>query len=57
MHFSLWDVLAVTVISTPSPRGSGERVGRGVFLKWPPLPAPLLHKFVEEREKSKQYKN
>jgi hypothetical protein len=32
---------------------SGGDKKRGVF-KWPPLPGPLLHKFVEEREKKRQ---
>ena len=36
----------------PSPRVSGERVRERGFQELPPLPGPLLHKCVEEREKT-----
>jgi len=34
----------------PSPRASGQRVRARGASSVPPLPAPLLHKHVEERE-------
>jgi hypothetical protein len=39
--------------NVPSPRGAGRGIGRGALMGKPPLPAPLLHKYVEEREKDK----
>jgi hypothetical protein len=38
----------------PSPRSSGERDRKRGN---PPLPDPLIHKSVEEREKSRLHKN
>jgi hypothetical protein len=68
-HPTFWHILLKSLDDVPSPRASGERdKGEGhdrsnllrmnlPSSKAPPLPNPLLHKQVEEREIDKAGKN
>jgi hypothetical protein len=52
-HLTFWQNPLKSSDDVPSPRGAGRGIGRGVPPRAPPHPNPLLHKYVEEREKGK----